>query len=265
MLPTLNDLKTLAYEAGKIQRTGYEQPLEIKHKGEVDVVTEVDFRCEALVIDYIHSHFPEHSIVAEESGITDGDHHFTWYIDPLDGTINYSHGVPFFCISIAYAENGVLKYGVVYDPIRDECFSAEKGKGSWLNEQPIHVSQTTRLNDSLMVTGFALTNRHFPGEKTQVKNLTNFEHLMMVTQGVRRLGSAALDLAYVAAGRLDGYWDLGVKSWDVAAGALLVEEAGGKVTTITGDPDYMKPPYALLAAGPAMYTPILEIISQPRE
>jgi myo-inositol-1(or 4)-monophosphatase len=265
MLPTLNDLKTLAYEAGKIQRTGYEQPLQIKHKGEVDVVTEVDFRCEALVIDYIHSHFPGHSIVAEESGVTAGDHHYTWYIDPLDGTINYSHGVPIFCISIAYAENGNMKYGVIYDPMRDECFSAEKGKGAWLNDQPMHVSQTTRLNDCLMVTGFALVTRNASGEKVQPENLINFERLMMVTQGVRRLGSAALDLAYVAAGRMDGYWDMGVKSWDIAAGALMVEEAGGKVTTVTGDPDYMKPPYALLATTPALHAPVLEIISQPQE
>ncbi|MCE1253684.1 MAG: inositol monophosphatase [Anaerolineae bacterium] len=263
MLPTLNDLKTMAYEAGKIQRAAYEQPILIKHKGDVDLVTEVDFRCESLVIQNIQSRFSGHSIVAEESGLTSGDQQHTWYIDPLDGTINYAHGVPFFSISIAYAYQGHLQLGVVYDPMRDECFSAEAGKGAWVNDRPMRVSTKNQLKESLLVTGFSTVIHHQPGNSIS-DNFTNFERLMMLTQGVRRLGSAALDLAYVAAGRLDAYWDLGVKAWDVAAGALMVEEAGGKVTTVEGDVDYMKPPYALLAAAPDLHQTIMDVINQPK-
>ncbi len=264
MQPTLDDLKTMAYEAGKIQRAAYEQPIQIKHKGDVDLVTEVDFRCESLVMQSIQSRFAGHSIIAEESGVTDGDRQHTWFIDPLDGTINYAHGVPFFSFSIAYAFNGRLQLGVIYDPMRDECFSAEAGKGAWLNERSIHVSDKTLLKESLLVTGFSTVIHRLPGNSV-ADNFTNFQRLMMLTQGVRRLGSAALDLAYVAAGRLDAYWDLGVKAWDVAAGALLVEEAGGRVTTVEGDADYMKPPYALLAASPALHQTIMDVINQPKD
>lgn len=258
MQPTLSDLKTIAYEAGKIQRAGYEGPLDIKSKGETDLVTEVDFRCESLVIDYIRRHFPGHAIVAEESGILEGDRDHTWYIDPLDGTVNYAHGVPFFCISIAYAENNQLKLGVIYDALRDECFAGERGQGAWLNERPIHVTSATRLNQSLLVTGAASLSSNPEPERY----FNSLKTLMLATQGVRRLGSAALDLAYVAAGRLDGYWDMGVKAWDVAAGALIIEEAGGVVTTVKGQRDYMAPPYALLAATPGLHPILLDILQK---
>lgn len=183
----------MALEAGKIQRAGYEHPLEVKAKSEFDLVTEVDFRCEALIIDTIRRHFPGHSIVAEESGHLEGDQNHIWYIDPLDGTINYAHGVPFFSVSIAYAENDRVKLGVIYDPMRDECFSVERGLGAWVNERPMQVSRASRLNESLLVTGAASITSSSADRFRRASYFTGLQNLMMTTQGVRRLGSAALD------------------------------------------------------------------------
>jgi myo-inositol-1(or 4)-monophosphatase len=260
MQPTLSDLKQLALRAGAILRDGYEQPMIIQHKGEVDLVTEIDHASEALILETLRQQFPDHSINAEESGHLAGSSDHTWYVDPLDGTINYAHGVPFFSVSIAYAHHGQLTLGVVYDPLRNECFSAERGRGAWLNDTPIHVSQHARLTDSLLVTGFANISHRAPLSEVHTDNMNNFKRFMIASQGVRRLGSAALDLAYVACGRLDGYWEYGIHSWDIAAGALLVEAAGGKVTSIDGSDAYFTPPYPILAAPSDIHTIMLSTL-----
>lgn len=262
MNPTLSEIEQLSKDAGKILRAGYEKPLQVHHKGEVDLVTEIDHQSEAFILDNLHKHHPSHSVLAEESGLTEGDSEHAWYIDPLDGTINFAHGVPFFSVSIAYAHQGKLMMGAVYDPMRDECFSAERGAGTFLNGRPIHVSKVSSLQESLLVTGFAIISHRSVDEKINADNIENFKNFMRVSQGVRRLGSAALDLAYVAAGRMDGYWEYGIHAWDIAAGALLVEEAGGKVTSIEGNPDYFVPPYPLLASNPALHGKILGILEQ---
>ena len=260
MQPTLSYLKQLAFQAGAVLRGGYEQPIAIQRKGETDIVTEIDHASEALILESLRREFPGHAINAEESGHLSGSSEDIWYVDPLDGTVNYAHGIPFFSVSIAYASQGRLTLGVVYDPMREECFSAERGKGAWLNDKPIHVSQTSRLLDSLLVTGFSNISHRMPLSEVRTDNLDNFKRISMVSQGVRRLGSAALDLSYVACGRLDGYWEYGIHSWDIAAGALLVEEAGGKVTSINGKSDFFKPPYPILAAAPGVHAAILGLL-----
>lgn len=257
MTPFLDEIKQLALQAGEILRSGYEQPISIQHKGMVDLVTEIDHRSEAFILQYLKLHYLGHTFIAEESGRHEGHNEHAWYIDPLDGTINYAHGVPFFSVSIAYAFRGQLQLGVIYDPMRNECFSAERGHGAWLNDKPIYVSKTSLLTDSLLVTGFANIS-HRTDIEVRTDNIDNFKRLMQETQGIRRLGSAALDLAYVACGRLDGYWEYGIHSWDIAAGALIVEEAGGKVTHINGDAHYFTPPYPILAAPPTLHAAILQ-------
>ena len=175
-----------------------------------------------------------------------------WYIDPLDGTINYAHAIPIFAVSIAYRAHGKTQLGVVYDPLREECFSAERGKGAWLNDEPIHVSTIQNLVEGLLVTGF-------PYEIRALKrnNLAHFSYFSLNAQAVRRLGSAALDLCYVACGRFDGYWELALKPWDLAAGALICEEAGGIVSNFKGNPEVIDPPCELVAANPHLHPVIL--------
>jgi len=252
MPPTLSELKTLAIQAGQILRAGYGEQFEVHSKGRIDVVTEIDHRSETFLVEQIRSLYPGHTIITEEAGLLEGFHNHCWYIDPLDGTINYAHGIPIFAISIAYAEQEQVKLGVIYDPLRDECFSAERGKGAWLNGRPLHVSATNELLRSLLVTGFP-----YEMHGLYEQNLELFARLSRLSQGVRRLGSAALDLSYVACGRLEGFWELTLMAWDIAAGSLLVEEAGGIVTNARGDPDYMKPPHSILAANPAIHPLLL--------
>jgi myo-inositol-1(or 4)-monophosphatase len=257
MQPILNDVKEIAYKAGEILRSGYGKKHDIHHKGVVDIVTEIDRQSEDLILSEIQKKFPEHSIIAEESGEIKGVNGNCWYIDPLDGTTNYAHGIPIFSVSMGYAENGKMKYGVVYDPMRDECFSAESGKGAWLNNDRIYVSQAEELVDCLLVTGFPYDIR-----TTEQPNIRNFTKFSFRTQAVRRLGSAALDLCYVAAGRLDGYWEIGIKPWDIAAGTLIIEEAGGKVTTLDGNKNYMVPPYALVTANPKIHSLMMDVLQE---
>jgi myo-inositol-1(or 4)-monophosphatase len=173
-------------------------------------------------------------------------------VDPLDGTVNYAHDVPFFSISIAFQMEGELRLGAVYDPLRDECFSAEQGKGAWLNGTPIQVSGAQDLLHSLLVTGFPYDIRENP-----VNNLDNYARLSLLTQGVRRMGSAALDLAYVACGRFEGYWELRLNPWDVAAGGLIAQEAGAIVTDMHGKPDFISKPQSILAATPQIHALML--------
>jgi myo-inositol-1(or 4)-monophosphatase len=257
MPPILADLQNLALQAGEILRAGRGQRLQIDHKGAIDLVTEIDRRSEAFLIGEIKRKFPQDSIVAEESGSHAGQACCRWYLDPLDGTVNYAHGVPFYCVSIAYAEDGAVRLGVIYDPVHDELFSAEAGQGATLNGKPLHVAETATLDQSLLVTGFPYDIRTNPRN-----NLEQYGLFALRSMGVRRLGSAALDLCYVAAGRLDGFWELHLNPWDLAAGALIAAQAGAVVTTALGDADYLQLPCSILAANPNVHAQMLEILKQ---
>jgi myo-inositol-1(or 4)-monophosphatase len=229
-----------AREAGRVLADRFGRNLKISNKSEIDLVTESDLASEKVIIDRIKTHYPRHSILAEESGISNPDDHesgWLWIIDPLDGTTNYAHGYPCFCVSIALAHQGRMEIGVVYDPIRDEMFAAERGQGASLNSRRISVSGTMNLSAALLCTGFPYDVR----ERNEFAR--HFANFIMKAQGVRRDGAAALDLAYVAAGRFDGFWEEGLKPWDVAAGALIIEEAGGRVSKYRGEPlDIYSPP-----------------------
>ncbi len=253
MKPTLSDIEQLARGAGAILRDGYNKEHQVSYKGVIDLVTEIDHASESFLIKEIQSRFPDSHIVAEESGETQGSNEGIWYIDPLDGTVNYAHHIPLFCVSIAFAYDGNVKLGAVYDPLRDEMFTAERGKGAFLNGKPIHASAATELQKSLLVTGFP-----YDTWNTEKDNFKNFEKLAKTTQGVRRLGSAALDGCYVAAGRFDGFWELTLKPWDIAAAGLIAEEAGARVTATDGKPDYISSPQSILAAAPGVYEKLLE-------
>lgn len=255
-MPSLSDLERLARAAGDILRLGYEKKHDVQFKGVIDLVTEVDRQSEAYLLGEIGRLFPDHQIVSEEIGLVPGSDGDQWYVDPLDGTVNYAHGIPVFSVSIAYAHNGVMTLGVVYDPLRDELFSAERGKGAWLNGRRLQVSQAADLQHSLLATGFPYDTWSSPRN-----NLENFTRFSKLTQGVRRLGSAALDLCYVGAGRFEGYWELTLHSWDVAAGGLIAAEAGAKVTSMDGAPDYLSPPCSLLAASPVLHEKMLDVLN----
>lgn len=260
--PTLSTLDSLARGAGEIllagysSRPGFDRPPEVEHKGEIDLVTEVDYRSESYLLDEIKNRFPGHRVVAEESGAIEGDWDHLWYIDPLDGTVNFVHGLPVFSVSLSYAQNGVLNLGVVYNPCREECFTAERGRGAWLNGEPIKVSNVKFLEDSLLATGFPYDIRANPDN-----NLDHFVRFSLRAQGVRRLGSAALDLCYVASGRLDGFWEISLNAWDVAAGGLIAQEAGARVTDIHGGPDFLASPQSIVAANPYLHPLMLKVLN----
>lgn len=222
-----------ALSAGAILQTHWGKLEDIQEKGRPgDLVTEADKAAEKAVLAVLHRHVPDHPILTEESGkFGEQDGEFLWAIDPLDGTTNYAHQYPFVAVSIALLINGKPSVGVVYNPIHQELFRAATGLGATCNRRPIRVSQTDDLSKSLLVTGFAYDRRQTPDT-----NYAEFCHLTHLTQGVRRDGAAALDLAYVAAGRLDGYWERGLSTWDMAAGVVLVEEAGGLVTAYDRTP-----------------------------
>jgi myo-inositol-1(or 4)-monophosphatase len=253
MTPTLSELERLAREAGSILRAGYNKEHQVNYKGVIDLVTEVDHQSEAYLLGEIRGKYPDHHILAEESGIIQGNDEHIWFIDPLDGTVNYAHHIPIFSVSIAYASQGQLRLAAVYEPLRDELFTAERGQGAHLNGKPIHVSSAAELQKSLLVTGFP-----YDAWDTKQDNFANFVRFGKLTQGVRRLGSAALDLCYVAAGRFDGFWEMALKPWDVAAGALIAEEAGAEVTNAYGDRDYISPPQSVIAAPPVIHARILQ-------
>jgi myo-inositol-1(or 4)-monophosphatase len=255
-MPTLTDLEQMARQAGRILSEGYEKDFQVDYKGEIDLVTEIDHQSETCILNEISRKFPGHSIMAEESGDTNGSAEHLWIVDPLDGTVNYAHGVPLFSVAIAYAHRGELALGAVYDPMRDEMFLAEKGRGAWLNGRPLRVKQVADLGHSLLVTGFPYDVR-----TTANNNLGNYTKFALNSQGVRRLGSAALDLCYVGAGRFDGYWELSLKAWDLSAGALVAMEAGAKVTDARGQVNFFKPPLSVIAANPALHEKILAELS----
>ena len=221
-----------ALAAGKIQRERSHKIGRISKKGSHDLVTEVDTLCEQEVIRIIKKRFPGHLFLAEESRASQGKSSPSkWIIDPLDGTINYAHGFPCYCVSIGLEHEGKIIVGVVYNPCLDELFVAEKGKGATLNSDPISVSTIPKLKDSLLVTGFNPEVVHSLND-----NIDTFRNFMKASQAVRRPGSAAMDLCYTAMGRFEGFWELKLNSWDVAAGFLIMQEAGGKVTKLNGNP-----------------------------
>jgi len=248
MKPTLSDIERLAREAGAILRERYNKEHTVHYKGIIDLVTEADHASEAFLLGEIQSRFPGSHILAEESGSIEGQNEDIWYIDPLDGTVNYAHHIPIFCVSIGFATRGIMTLGAVYDPLRDELFTAERGQGATLNGKNIKVSGTTELQKSLLVTGFP-----YDTWNTELDNFKYFERLGKMTQGVRRLGSAALDACYVGAGRFDGFWEFKLKAWDIAAGGLIAAEAGAQVTTVDGRTDYLSAPISFLAATPGIY------------
>jgi len=255
MTPTLNDLKALAHGAGEILRAGFMQPKNLHLKREIDIVTETDQSSEAYLLEHIRAKFPGHHILAEESGVNHGDRAHTWYIDPLDGTSNFAHNLPIFSVSIAYAQDGEVRLGVVYDPIRDEMFAAELGKGAFLNDQPVRTNQQTELRRSMVVTGFPYDRFDSP-----VNNLAFFNAFALKVRSIRRLGSAAMDLCYIGAGRMDGYWELKMENWDLAAGVLIAREGGAKVTTMDNGQNLLTPPFSVLAANPALHAEMLKLI-----
>jgi myo-inositol-1(or 4)-monophosphatase len=256
MKPTLSDLERLARQSGEILRLGYGREHQVNYKHDIDPVTEVDHQSEKVLLGEIQKYFPGHQIVSEEIGLVPGSASDQWYVDPLDGTVNFAHGLPIFCVSIAYAREGTVTLGVVYDPMMDELFAAERGQGAWCNGSRITVSQVTDISRSLLVTGFP-----YDAWTTKQDNLENFGRFARLTQGVRRLGSAALDLCYVAAGRLDGYWELSLNPWDLAAGGLIASEAGAVVTNLKGGKDILTPPCSLLAATPGLHPKMLDVLN----
>ena len=237
MQPLLNIAISAARQAGDIIVRHMEQldRIKITAKGTKDFFTEVDIKAEQAIINAIHKAYPDHGIMAEESGSNNEDAESVWIIDPLDGTNNYLHGFPFFSVSIALRIKGRIEHGVVYDPLRHECFYASRGQGARLNDRRLRVSKQTQLSAALLGTGF-----HCGNEAQAKRYLPTFEAFLGKCAGLRRTGSAALDLAYLASGRLDGFWEFGLRPWDIAAGCLLVQEAGGLVSDMQGGEDYLQ-------------------------
>lgn len=239
MTPSSDQLRELRHaaeeigrRAGQLLRDRYTAPRTIEFKGGIDLVTDADKASEREIIAFVNARFPDHRILAEESGasgqvVQDG---YRWIIDPLDGTTNYAHQVPHFCVSIGVEGPGGLLVGVIFDPMSGELFSAARGQGAHLNGQPIRVSPTARIDRALLCTGFPYDVREKPTAPVGL-----FNRFILKAQGIRRMGSAALDLAYVAAGRFDGFFEFGLKPWDIAAGAVIITEAGGVATGIRGD------------------------------
>ena len=254
--PQLEQIIQWAKEAGAIALDGINAAHNVALKGKTDLVTEIDYKIEKHLINAIQSNFPSHAILAEESGAVNGKDGDRWYIDPLDGTINYAHRIPLYGVSIAWESAGVLQMGVVYDPSHDECFYAQRGVGAWLNGEPLHVSHTSNMEQSLHTTAFVRQDGIFE------RNVRIFAHLSRHTFGVRRMGCASLELCYVSCGRVDSYWEQGINAWDIAAAALIVEEAGGIITTPTGSPDYFKQPYAILAAAPGIHAQMISLFKE---
>lgn len=252
----LNFAMETAREAGQILLEKYGRKINISKKGDINLVTEADLASEKLIIERIKTYYPKHSILAEESGeavIIGGENKFKWIIDPLDGTTNFAHGYPAFCVNIALEHEGEIVVAVTFDPTRNEMFSAEKGNGAFLNNRRIYVSETEKLSESLLVTGFPY---NFKEKENFARHLTDF---LLFSRGVRRDGSAAIDMAYVACGRFDGFWEEGLNPWDVAAGKLLIEEAGGKVTYYDNSPlSIYSPP--ILASNGFIHAEMSEIL-----
>jgi myo-inositol-1(or 4)-monophosphatase len=227
-------MSAIAREAGALLLAYFHKGIKIEYKGEADLVTAADRASETLIRERISKQFPSHDVLGEEQGLNDQGGEYRWYVDPLDGTTNFAHGYPVFCVSMALEHRGPQQprriAGVVYDPTRDELFTAEPGRGANLNGQPIQVSKAAQLKECLVATGFPSHKRH------KNPNIYFYHQITLHTHGVRRAGSAALDLCNVASGRFDGFWEFNLNPWDTAAGVLIVEEAGGKVSRFDGTP-----------------------------
>jgi myo-inositol-1(or 4)-monophosphatase len=256
MQPLLNIAVRAARRAGEVIIRGMNRVhrLDVRAKGQNDFVTEIDMQAEREIIDIIHKSYPDHAVLAEESGER-GENEFVWIIDPLDGTTNFMHGFPQFAVSIAVQRRGRIEHGVIYDPLRQELFTTSRGEGAQLDGKRIRVSTHVGLDRALIGTGFPYrTNLHW------IDNYMGmFKAVTQATAGIRRPGAAALDLAYVAAGRLDAFWELGLSPWDTAAGTLLITEAGGMVGTLTGG-EYKQQGH-ILAGTPKVYAPLLELLA----
>jgi myo-inositol-1(or 4)-monophosphatase len=245
-----------ACEAGAILRTEFDRPKEISYKGEVDIVTESDRRAEALIVKRLRAEFPDHAIVAEEGGTgAAAGAKYCWHVDPLDGTTNFAHGYPCFAVSLGLLEDGEAIAAAVLNPYANELFTATRGGGAFLNQKKIHVSSITKLAESLVCTGFP------PKHRRNSKNMNYYWEFTLRSHGVRRDGSAALDLCSVACGRFEAFWEFGLNSWDTAAGMLLVTEAGGKVTDITGGP-YKPGGAELLASNGHIHDEMQRVIAE---
>lgn len=226
----IGPMEEIARQAGALLMRFFERRIGFEYKGDVDLVTEADRASEKLIVAAIQQRWPTHNIVGEEGTRTNHTSEYRWYVDPLDGTTNFAHGFPVFCVSMALERNGELLAGVLYDPTRDEVFAAEKGSGATLNGKPIQVSKTPQISESILGTGFPSHKRH------KNPNIHFYHQVTLRSHGVRRPGSAALDLANVASGRYDGFWEFNLNPWDTAAGVLIVQEAGGRVTRFDGSP-----------------------------
>jgi myo-inositol-1(or 4)-monophosphatase len=247
----------LAREAGALQRQRLWQPLAIEHKGEIDLVTEVDRACEDLLVGGLRSSFPKHDFLAEENVYAGSGSRCTWIIDPLDGTTNFAHGFPWFAVSIGLEMDGEIVLGVVYHTMMDEMFTAIRGEGAFVNGTPLRVSTRSPLRASLLASGFP-----YDSATDRENNFAHFVNFQMNARGIRRAGAAALDLAYVAAGRLDGFWEAKLKPWDVAAGTLLVREAGGVVTGFGGE-DYSVHQHRIVASNGLIHGEMVEMLARP--
>jgi len=226
----LPKMTAIAREAGTLLLEFFDKNIRIEYKGEADLVTAADRKSEALIRERIRETWPGHDVLGEEEGLRDTGSEYRWYVDPLDGTTNFAHGFPVFCVSLGLEHQGRMIAGVIYDPTRDEMFAAERGQGATLNEREIHVSRTKLLKESLVGTGFPSHKRH------KNPNIYFYHQITLRSHGVRRAGSAALDLCYVACGRMDGFWEFNLNPWDTAAGVLVVEEAGGVASNFKGGP-----------------------------
>ncbi|MBX7054978.1 MAG: inositol monophosphatase [Pyrinomonadaceae bacterium] len=253
----LNFAIETAREAGQLLLEKFDRGIAIHKKGDTNLVTEADLASEALIIERIRSYYPRHSILAEESGnavVIGGENTWKWIIDPLDGTTNFAHGYPCFCVTLALEHDGEIVVGVTFDPTRNELFAAERGCGASLNGKPIRVSNCENLGDALIVTGFPYDIKH---RDDFARHLTE---MLLSSRGVRRDGSAAIDMAYVACGRFDGFWEEGLNPWDVAAGVLLIEEAGGQLSYYDGRPFSIYTP-PICASNGLLHTQMLRILS----
>jgi myo-inositol-1(or 4)-monophosphatase len=246
--------ETIARQAGAILLEGYGNVRHVQHKGTIDLVTEFDKRSEELILSAIQREFPGHAILAEESGRNKMISEYEWVIDPLDGTTNFANGIPIFSVTISLFRNNFPIVGVTYDPLRNEMFSAESGCGATLNNRAIHVSSRSNLADAVISTGFPYDLR------TNLRNnLDEFVQFQLRTRAVRHLASAALDCAWTAMGRLDGYWEFGVQPWDIGAGILIVQEAGGRVTSVHGD-EYLASNDSVLVSNGLLHEQMLRVL-----
>ncbi|MFN0103139.1 MAG: inositol monophosphatase family protein [Bryobacteraceae bacterium] len=255
MVSFLETAMDIAREAGALVSNMAERRIPFELKGDFDLVTAADRASEELIVERLQSHFPTHTILGEEGGQRDRQGEYCWYVDPIDGTTNFAHGFPAYNITMAVERAGELVAGVIFDPTRNEMFAAEKGGGAYLNGRRIHVSRAAVVADSLVATGFPSRKRH------ENVNIHFYYQLAMISHGVRRAGAAALDLAYVASGRLDGFWEFGLNPWDMAAGILLVEEAGGRCADMHGEPRHLRGKHILVDNG-LIHQEMLQIFSE---